>query len=187
MKKTPVYITSILCALLVLPGCSRVQKELGIGRHSPDEFTVIKRAPLSLPPEYDILPPDPDNPRAQELKNQNTKRAENAVFGVQNAQTDKEGKKIAPENALLKSAGAQYADPDIRKTLDRETGYVLLEDEKKLSEKILFWQEEQDDASVINAKKEAERLKENQEEGRAINAGDVPTIQKKKGTIDRLF
>src|SRR5690554_5294054 len=30
------------------------------------EFTVVKRAPLSLPPEYALRPPEPGAPRPQE-------------------------------------------------------------------------------------------------------------------------
>lgn len=34
-----------------------------MSKRSPDEFAVVKRAPLILPPEYDLRPPDPGAPR----------------------------------------------------------------------------------------------------------------------------
>ena len=181
------FFLCLFCAVFVLSGCSRVQKELGLGRHSPDEFTVVKRAPLSLPPEYDLLPPDPENIRSQQLKNQNTERAEATVFGTDKT-SSATGKSEKPEDILLGKAGAQYADPNIRKTLDRETGYVLLEEEKKITEKILFWQKDPSaEASLVNPKEEAKRIQDSQKDGQPLNEGDVPTIKKKTGTIDKFF
>ena len=46
-----------LAAALSLSACADMKKELGIGRNSPDEFMVVKRAPLTLPPDDDLRPP----------------------------------------------------------------------------------------------------------------------------------
>ena len=49
----------ILCLLLVLglSACSNVTKEsLGLNKKAPNEKLVTVRAPLSLPPEYDVRP-----------------------------------------------------------------------------------------------------------------------------------
>lgn len=47
-------------ALVLLSGslsaCSGVKKKLGLENSAPDEFLVTSRAPLSLPPEYDLRP-----------------------------------------------------------------------------------------------------------------------------------
>lgn len=53
--------------ILGLGGCSDPKKALGLGKRSPDEFTVVTRAPLSLPPEYALRPPQPGVQRPQEL------------------------------------------------------------------------------------------------------------------------
>lgn len=37
------------------------------GRVVPDEFEVVGRAPLTLPPENELSPPRPGEPRAQEI------------------------------------------------------------------------------------------------------------------------
>lgn len=54
-----------MVAILALGGCARgsVQEALGLGKRAPDEFAVVKRAPLIVPPEYDLRPPDPGAPR----------------------------------------------------------------------------------------------------------------------------
>jgi hypothetical protein len=55
----------VMLTLLPMVGCSRgtVQDALGMSKRSPDEFAVVKRAPLIVPPDYDLRPPDPGAPR----------------------------------------------------------------------------------------------------------------------------
>lgn len=55
-----------LVAAGLLAGCSEARQAMGLGKRAPDEFTVVKRAPLSLPPEYALRPPEPGAPRPQE-------------------------------------------------------------------------------------------------------------------------
>ena len=40
-----------------LSGCTDVKEVLGYTKQSPDEFQVYARAPLSLPPDYNLRPP----------------------------------------------------------------------------------------------------------------------------------
>ncbi|RKK04340.1 DUF3035 domain-containing protein, partial [Teichococcus wenyumeiae] len=59
-------------ALLLLPllaGCGQdTARTLGFTRDAPDEFSVVTRAPLSLPPSLGNLPvPRPGSTRPQEL------------------------------------------------------------------------------------------------------------------------
>ncbi|MEM7025403.1 MAG: DUF3035 domain-containing protein, partial [Pseudomonadota bacterium] len=55
----------MMVCVVALGGCARgtVQDTLGLGKRAPDEFAVVKRAPLIVPPEYDLRPPDPGAPR----------------------------------------------------------------------------------------------------------------------------
>ena len=54
-----------MLSLLAVGGCSQgsVQQVLGMSKRAPDEFAVVKRAPLIVPPDYDLRPPDPGAPR----------------------------------------------------------------------------------------------------------------------------
>lgn len=50
----------ILGAALILSSCGESTKRaLGLARTSPDEFAVVKRAPLSQPPDFNLRPPRP--------------------------------------------------------------------------------------------------------------------------------
>jgi DUF3035 family protein len=55
-----------LSASLFLPGCTELRRIVGMDRVGPDEFAVESRAPLTIPPEYDLRPPQPGAPRPQE-------------------------------------------------------------------------------------------------------------------------
>ncbi len=173
-----------LALVLALPGCSSVKKELGVGRQSPDEFMVVKRAPLTLPPDYALRPPSSDSaPPASEAANQ----AKTALLGTSSVSADKG----TAEDTLLTKMGAQNPTPDIRDTINRENGYIALKN-RTLVDKLVFWDDkpptdEATPASVVNAKQEAKRLKKNQEEGNPANTGDVPVIEKKQSTFEKIF
>jgi hypothetical protein len=50
-----------------LTGCADFRQAIGMDRVGPDEFAVESRAPLTIPPEFDLRPPQPGAPRPQEL------------------------------------------------------------------------------------------------------------------------
>ncbi|KJS38300.1 MAG: hypothetical protein VR70_10355, partial [Rhodospirillaceae bacterium BRH_c57] len=46
-----------------LSGCGGGVKEtLGLNRQAPDEFQVVSRPPLAIPPEFKLRPPEPGAP-----------------------------------------------------------------------------------------------------------------------------
>ena len=44
---------------LALSACSNIKQTLGLVKQGPDEFTVITRAPLTVPPNFELTPPKP--------------------------------------------------------------------------------------------------------------------------------
>jgi hypothetical protein len=50
-----------LVLLVLLAGCAQgtVQEALGVRKRAPDEFQVVRRSPLVLPPDYSLRPPQP--------------------------------------------------------------------------------------------------------------------------------
>ncbi len=60
-------LLALLPALLLLAGCGdEMRKQFGLGKNPPDEFQVVRRAPLSLPPDFGLRPPQPGAVRPQE-------------------------------------------------------------------------------------------------------------------------
>jgi DUF3035 family protein len=64
--RIPLLAVACLSASLLLPGCTGLERAVGMERVSPDEFAVESRAPLTIPPEFDLRPPQPGAPRPQE-------------------------------------------------------------------------------------------------------------------------
>src|SRR5882757_7384493 len=54
--------------LVLLSGCETgdLSRTFGLTRDAPDEYTVTTRAPLSMPPDYNLRPPRPGAARPQE-------------------------------------------------------------------------------------------------------------------------
>ncbi len=66
VRTRAVYLSAIL-ASLALAGCGEdTKKMLGLGKNPPDEFQVVGRAPLSIPPDFQLRPPAPGAARPQE-------------------------------------------------------------------------------------------------------------------------
>ena len=151
-------LVALLCTL-ALGACSNAKEQLGLTRSAPDEFTVVKRAPLEMPPDYGLRPPVPGAPRPQEQAV--GEQARETIFG-----SDQGARKAAPangESALLQEAGAVQTDPNIRRVVDRESG--VEDDSKKPVVERLFGIKRpgSKDPNLIDPKEEAARLKKGQQ------------------------
>ncbi len=182
-------ITGALALSVALGGCSGTEEIFGLAKSAPDEFAVVARVPLAMPPDYGLRPPAPGvrRPQEREIKDQarrtlvssGTDRTLPALAG--------KGRQSAGESALLARAGARNADPSIRKTVNREN-QVLAENEGGLVDKMMFWRESPPPGSVLNAGLEAKRLRENSALGDAATKGATPVIEhKRRGLLDRFF
>ena len=169
-KKLPL----LLMATIALAGCSSAKEKLGLNKKAPDEFAVVKRAPLSMPPNYSLRPPQPGAPRPQEQSP--NEEARQTVFGAA-AETTYDEQYTGDDAAFLNKAGAAKSDPGIRQKVDAETA-TLNEKEKPVVKRILGMDSpEQAPANVVNAKEEAERLKKNKETGKPVTAGETPSVE----------
>jgi hypothetical protein len=98
-KQRIVRLTVVCLSLvLVLPGCTDFRRALGMDRVGPDEFAVESRAPLTIPPDFDLRPPQPGAQRPQEVT-----AAERARKVIDTAGPGEPGKQAAP--ALRPAAG----------------------------------------------------------------------------------
>lgn len=182
---------------LAVSACSNPRKALGLDKSAPDEFAVVERAPLSLPPNYDLRPPEPGKDRPQE-KNP-TEQARAAVLGTAvgasssgfsvgglggSSQT---AASTPGEQALLKAAGADQATPDIRQIVNRESSALAVEDDS-FTDKLVFWREKEPTGTVVDAAKEAKRISNNQALGKPITEGETPKIERhKKALLEGIF
>jgi Protein of unknown function (DUF3035) len=165
------------CVLVFgLTGCSSLKETLGLGRNAPDEFAVVDRPPLSLPPEFDLKPPKPGAPRPQDETTEN--RAERVMFGLapslQNAETQSDSEKM-----LLDITGASKAKPEIRDKVDREAAGQIVGN-KTLVNDLLWWRKPESKAATVDATEEKKRLVKNMAEKKPVNEGATPIIERQR-------
>lgn len=160
---------------LLLVGCSETREALGLNRNMPDEFVVVDRAPLVVPPDFTLRPPQPGAPRPQEAAP--SRQAEALTFGeAAPAPSTASGL----EQQVLATAGADKTSKDIRKLVDEESADSVGAS-RHLVDDILWWRkQEPQNGGIVDAAAEAERLRRNQAQGAAPNAGATPIIEKRK-------
>jgi len=110
-----------LLAALLLCGCQSLREEAGMTKQSPDEFAVVTKAPLIIPPDFNLHPPAPG---AAPLNQQDpTGEAQAALFASSDpavVAANMKGNFSMGERLLLAQAGAQRSDPTIRTQLQSD-------------------------------------------------------------------
>lgn len=162
MRKASRAIPAVLFLTLsafALSACEGAKQQMGLSRQAPDEFAVVQRAPLAMPPEYTLRPPQPGAPRPQEA--QSGEQARTVIFGDDGSRTS--GTAPARSEAfLLQQAGSDSAEPDIRARVDQETAQ-LAPQERPVAERLFGWtrgSNQEPAATVLNPEEEAERLRQ---------------------------
>ena len=171
----------LLAGALLLSACSGdTGRILGLEKTTPDEFAVVSRAPLTLPPEYDLRPPDPNGQRYQDI--QPSLDAQRVVFGEDAVQRrlDEEARlrragTTKGEVALLDKTGAIEADPEIRRVVDEETAALAAEQDSFVDD-LIFWRDKEQPGDIIDADEETRRLQGNAALGQPVTEGQTPII-----------
>lgn len=103
MRKSVVVLAGAAAATL-LSGCGH----RGYDRARPDEFAVARQAPLVIPPEFALTPPQPGAPRPQDTGS--NAQTLDALFGGP-------APRSASETTTLEQAGEEGADVGARSTV----------------------------------------------------------------------
>ena len=173
-----------LCALAALSGCDDTKRALGINKSIPDEFAVVRRAPLVMPPDYNLRPPAPGTERPQE--GTTSEQARNALVGRNRLNGYIVRGFSAGEIELLDLAGADFILPGVRETLNREMSAFASED-KSFTDRLVFWSDTRRQGMPIDPVAEQKRLNENLALGKEPNDGPVPVISKGGSSLLGFF
>ena len=122
---------AVVVSALSLGACQSTRQAIGLTKVVPNEFVTVASAPLAVPPEYGLRPPNPGEPRPQELAPESAARQ--ILLGQRQAITRSGG-----EQALVAAAGGDRADPLARYVVDDEFG-GLAHKEESWANRILFW------------------------------------------------
>jgi hypothetical protein len=189
LSRAKLTIIAVSLAALSLGGCDSLRRAAGVDKAPPDEFSVVSRAPLELPPDYTLRPPRAGALRPQEVAP--TDQARQTVFRAaeKNPPIVANGTHSAGEVAILQQAGATAAPPDIRKTVNQENT-KLSDPDRSFIDSLLFWKSEPVPGDIINPQKEAQRLQGNAAAGKKPDDGDAEaaTIERKPtGWFSKIF
>ena len=138
MNLSRAFTAGLLIGAAGLAGCDSASRALGVAKVTPDEFRVVTKAPLTLPPDYSLRPPAPGEPRPQELQPESAARL--ALTQQREGEVRSDGEKL-----FVARAGADKADPLIRYVVDDEFGNVAHKD-KGFADWVMFWKKGQPSA-----------------------------------------
>jgi hypothetical protein len=153
-------MAAIALSLLAMTACSgTVQERLGMSRRAPDEFQVVRRQPLVVPPDYRL--PAPGTPSPAQQRNVASRDTQAALFGGLPGAAST-GPSQA-ERALLQSVPGTV-EPNIRERILTENTELTQLDESRFLF-ILDWQrrrmvEGRGIETPLDAAAEASRLEE---------------------------
>lgn len=116
--KIRLTVIAVLAALLV-SGCSQFRNITGVGKNPPDEFAVVERPNLILPPEFELAPPDPADPSPQDLAS-----AADTLRALFPDRTNVTPQTSAGEDALIRNIEARPLTEVRSQVEDRETEVV---------------------------------------------------------------
>ncbi len=204
MKPLHSVVLPVVFSAALLTACqsNSVRDLVGLDKSAPDEFRVVSRPPLSVPPQFNLRPPGdtsgsapntaPAHVKAQSLilndgeGNTYELPAPNADTAVVPVTITSQQPANSAESQFLKNAGADVADSSVRRALEEEKINRQLEkEESSWWDSISMWEKKE---PIVDAKKESERIKKNTEEGKPANDGDVAeTKDKDRGVLGRIF
>ena len=184
MAKIPSHAYALLCfSLITLGGCSagQVRDNLGLTRESPNEFAVVRRAPLEVPDTLfssgQTNLPEPKLGMARPQEQSPDVEARQALLGKEDLNAAPQP--LSPADQLFMArAGANKAESDIRQTVNAETA-TLHNRNKPVAEKLLGigGNKNLPSASVVDAEQEALRIRKNKAAGKNIADGETPSIE----------
>jgi hypothetical protein len=190
-------VSIVSVAMLSACGQGTVQNALGMGKRSPDEFAVVARAPLIMPPDYGLRPPGPgesrpgvDTPSEQaraSLVGQAPPPAAGAEQEMVSAAFDEApAAESSGERALLAQATTAPTDPDIRRKIAEENAQ-LAEVEQELFTRLVMWREPNSLGTTIDPVAETQRLRANRIEGKPVTEGESPVIVQRRKSVLQGF
>lgn len=165
-------------AAVALTGCNSLSSAIGANKITPDEFRTVTIAPLTVPPEYNLRPPRPGEPRPEEIYPD--QQARTALLGAQSNWSGSDA-----EALLVARAGGGSADPFIRSIIDGETAGVVRKS-RSFADQVLFWRDGSYqppvDATPLDATLEAER----QERARDVTGDGDVEIERDRRLLPKL-
>ena len=194
MRRTILIPTGLVAlSALMLGGCGMFENLGGGKKVSPDEFKIVSHSPLTMPPNAELRPPRPGEPRPQEVTPAD--QAKEALSPALAARPQRNqvmtGAAQGPgrtsaEASLVQKAGGGNVDPNIRSRVNTDTK-TINDSDKTFIDSLIFWQDTPPSGVVIDPTKEQQRIRDAQAAGQPAS-GQTQTIKRRqRGLLEGLF
>ena len=173
MMRSACLFSAFASVALIATGCTSTSRALGLEKSAPNEFNILTKAPLIVPPEYNLRPPAVGSSSAE--NNYSQRSAREALLGDIDEADPSRG-----EIALMAKAGVNRANPEIRLEID---GVNSVERKSSsFADRILFWQNGQvvdaeGNPAPLDPENEARRV----ESVNSATGGGKVTISRRPG------
>lgn len=155
--KTIARAAILAAGTAALMGCQTIRDATGLGKEQPDEFAVVTKAPLIMPPDYNLRPPRDGAPPLNQVAPTDTAQAALFDSGDPSAPKPAAADASDSEKQLLASANATSPDPAIRQLVATD-GRSMEAADDSFTQQVLFWQDSKDNGLSVDADAEAKRL-----------------------------
>jgi hypothetical protein len=197
MRRTPLKsaapLVIVTIAGLALAGCSAFENLGGAKKVSPDEFKIVSHSPLTMPPNAELRPPRPGEPRPQETTPSD--QAKEALSPTMAARVPQRGPGAPPpaarasdasEQALVAKASVGGVNPNIRSQVNRDTRRIA-EENTSFIDTLIFWQDKPPPGTIIDPVAEQQRLRESQASGKPSSTATPTIVRRKRGLLEGIF
>ncbi len=162
----------LAASAVALAGCGSVSDVVGTGKDAPDEFAIVTKQPLIIPPEFNLHPPRPGAAPTNQLSP--TDSAQAALFSGDPKQIAGtiHGNYSQGEKILLARAGAANATDSIRQLIAADDRNLEAAD-NDFTNSLLFGSEA-GAGHPLNANAEKARLDSQKGARPVADAGPLP-------------
>lgn len=101
-------------AAVALIGCQSIREAAGVVKTPPDEFAVVTKAPLVIPPDYNLRPPKPGAPPTNQSSPTDTAEAVMTGDSPEAVAASLPNNYSAAEKNMLANTGGATSDHTVR-------------------------------------------------------------------------
>ena len=150
------YLAAMAGMTMVLVGCDSFRDAAGLTKEAPDEFAVVTKAPLVMPPDYNLRPPRPGAAPTNQISPSET--AQEALYGQAPVTATAKGPLSPAEQQLLAKSGAATADSLIRQKIAADDRAMQASDESFTNQLLFGAGSDSSKGTPVDADAEAQRL-----------------------------
>jgi hypothetical protein len=170
MTKTVMRAAALCAVAVTVIGCESLREAAGITKEPPDEFAVLTKSPLVIPPDFNLRPPKPGAAPTNQVSP--TQSAQVALFGDDPAATAAAipGSFSPEEKIVLATTGGAAADPSIRKQIASDEKQMEATDDS-FTDQLMFSSPDPYKGTPVNADAEAQRIAAAKAQGQPVAGG----------------